>query len=126
MTLSGCSRSGNRTTGRQNRIQRSADANERVSQPVKPDAQPTIAVRGSGPDEVPIEQENGVYKIPVTVNSVQMKFILDTGASVISMSATEAAFLYKKGTITSEDILGTVQQMPVAIFHRVQLFGCAP
>jgi aspartyl protease family protein len=37
-----------------------------------------------------------------------MKFIFDTGASSISMSETEAAFLYKQGTLTEEDFQGKV------------------
>lgn len=53
-----------------------------------------------------MERENGVYKVPVTVNGVPMKFILDTGASLISMSATEAEFLHKQGAISDADIIG--------------------
>jgi aspartyl protease family protein len=61
---------------------------------------------GSGPTEVAMEKENGVYKVPVTVNGLPMKFILDTGASLISMSATEAEFMYKQGAISESDIVG--------------------
>lgn len=53
-----------------------------------------------------MEKENGVYKVPVTVNGVPMKFILDTGASLISISATEADFMFKQGAITESDIIG--------------------
>ncbi len=53
-----------------------------------------------------MERDNGVYKVPVTVNGVPMKFILDTGASLISMSATEAERMYERGAITSADIIG--------------------
>ena len=35
-----------------------------------------------------------------------MKFIFDTGASIISISQAEAAFLYKQGTLTDEDFIG--------------------
>jgi aspartyl protease family protein len=38
-----------------------------------------------------------------------MNFIFDTGASDITISATEAMFLYKQGTLQQEDILGTQQ-----------------
>ena len=34
-----------------------------------------------------------------------MTFIFDTGASLISISETEAAFLYKQGTLTDDDII---------------------
>lgn len=50
---------------------------------------------------------NGVYQIPVLINGVQMSFIFDTGASIISISATEALFLLKQGKLTKEDIIGT-------------------
>lgn len=53
---------------------------------------------------VNMEEENGVYKIPVTIDDVPMFFIFDTGASTISISETEAAFLYKQGKLTDEDV----------------------
>lgn len=37
-----------------------------------------------------------------------MNFIFDTGASIISISATEAMFLYKQGTLKEEDFIGNV------------------
>lgn len=52
-------------------------------------------------------KENGVYKIPVEINGVEMSFILDTGASLISISAMEAGFLYKQGKLKDEDFIGT-------------------
>lgn len=56
---------------------------------------------------VKIEKKDGVYFIPVKVNGVEMSFIFDTGASDISISETEAKFLYKQGKITENDILRT-------------------
>ena len=53
-----------------------------------------------------MSRENGVYKVPVTVNGVPMRFILDTGASLISMSTAEAERMYKSGAITKDDIIG--------------------
>jgi len=53
-----------------------------------------------------MEKENGVYKVPVIVNGISMKFILDTGASLISISSTEAEFMLKQGTITEADVVG--------------------
>ena len=38
-----------------------------------------------------------------------MFFIFDTGASDITISLTEATFLYKQGTLTDDDFLGTQQ-----------------
>ncbi len=54
-----------------------------------------------------LQEGDGVYRIPVLINDVQMKFIFDTGAGMISMSATEARFLYKQGTLTDEDFIET-------------------
>jgi aspartyl protease family protein len=61
----------------------------------------------SGKTIVKMEKQNGVYQIPVEVNGVKMYFIFDTGASTISISETEAIFLYKQGSLAKEDILGT-------------------
>ena len=57
---------------------------------------------------IPLESADGVYYITAKVNDIPMKFIFDTGASSISMSETEAAFLYKQGTLTEEDFQGKV------------------
>ncbi len=56
---------------------------------------------------VKIEKVNGVYQIPVEIDGTSMFFIFDTGASTISISETEAGFLYKQGKLTKEDIKGT-------------------
>lgn len=51
-------------------------------------------------------KKNGVYYIPTLVNGIPMQFILDTGASVVSISLTEALFLFKNGKLAKSDILG--------------------
>lgn len=56
---------------------------------------------------VKMKKNGGVYFIPVIVNGVEMSFIFDTGASDISISETEAKFLYKQGKISEKDILRT-------------------
>ena len=58
--------------------------------------------------EIKMIYENGVYKIPTEVNGISMKFIFDTGASIISISETEALYLFKQGAINEEDILGSI------------------
>ena len=58
---------------------------------------------------VPLESENGVLYLKVKVNDVPMRFIFDTGASVISMSLTEAQFLYKQGTLTDDDFVDVIK-----------------
>lgn len=55
-----------------------------------------------------MEYVNGVYYLKVEVNDIPMKFIFDTGASIISISQAEAVFLYKQGTLTDEDFVGSV------------------
>ena len=69
-------------------------------------AKPVLKQMGSGPTEVAMVLENGVYKVPVTVNGVPMRFILDTGASLISMSLAEAELMYRRGAISTADIIG--------------------
>ena len=48
-------------------------------------------------------------EVPVGINGTPMKFIFDTGAGLVSISNVEAAYLYKQGTLSKEDILGTAQ-----------------
>ena len=54
-------------------------------------------------------KENGVYKIPVLINGLNMVFIFDTGAGLISISNVEASYLYKQGKLSKEDILGRAE-----------------
>ena len=54
-------------------------------------------------------ENGGVYTIPCKINGTPMEFIFDTGASDITISLTEAIFLYKQGTLKDEDFLGTQQ-----------------
>jgi clan AA aspartic protease (TIGR02281 family) len=58
-----------------------------------------------------MEKINGVYQIPCKINGIEMKFILDTGASDVSISKTEANFLAKQGLITEDDIIGKQQYL---------------
>lgn len=58
---------------------------------------------------VKMQNENGVYYVPCKINGTEMNFIFDTGASNITMSETEAIFLYKQGKLTEEDFVGTQQ-----------------
>ena len=62
-----------------------------------------------GNNIVKMKKYGGVYEIPVEINGSKMDFIFDTGASDITISATEAMFLYKQGTLTEDDIKGTQQ-----------------
>jgi aspartyl protease family protein len=67
----------------------------------------------NGKAVVKMNKKNGVYEVPIEINSSKMFFIFDTGASDITISLTEAIFLYKQGTLTDDDFLGT-QQFQIA------------
>jgi aspartyl protease family protein len=56
---------------------------------------------------VKMTKVDGVFQIPVMINGIEMYFIFDTGAGLISISETEATFLYKQGRLSEDDILGT-------------------
>jgi aspartyl protease family protein len=62
-----------------------------------------------GKSVIKMRKEYGVYHVPCIINGVEMEFIFDTGASDITMSLTEAKFLYKQGKLTDDDIRGTQQ-----------------
>lgn len=58
---------------------------------------------------IKMESENGVYKIPCTVNGYRLKMVFDTGASVVSMSSTTAQYLYNNHYITDADFISKGQ-----------------
>lgn len=91
INCNGCSRSG-----------RNSSRNSRN------DSRQISILNRSGKTTVKMSEENGTYKIPVEINGSNMNFIFDTGASIISMSETEAMFLYKQGTLKEEDFVGNV------------------
>ena len=81
---------------------------------------------------VPMNYRDGVYYINIEVNDVPMKFIFDTGASIISISQTEAVFLQKQGTLTESDFKhtsyftdanGNVSESIIVNLRKVQI-GC--
>jgi len=49
------------------------------------------------------ELKSGVYEIPCTVNDLPLKFIFDTGASDITISSLEAAFMLKNNYLNEYD-----------------------
>lgn len=49
----------------------------------------------------------GTYEIPCTVNGLKLNFIFDTGASDVTISLTEALFMFKNGYLNEEDIIGS-------------------
>ena len=49
---------------------------------------------------------SGLYEVPCTINDLPLKFILDTGASAVTISSVEATFMLKNGYLTESDIKG--------------------
>lgn len=58
---------------------------------------------------VPYRNENGVKYVSVKVNGVGFEMIFDTGCSGALISVAEANYLYQKGKLTQDDILGFAQ-----------------
>lgn len=54
-----------------------------------------------------LKKEGGVSIIPCKVNGIPLSFIFDTGASDVTISLTEAQFMFKNGYLTKDDIIGT-------------------
>jgi hypothetical protein len=54
-----------------------------------------------------MKKEGGVSIIPCKVNGLSLSFIFDTGASDVTISLTEAQFMFKNGYLTKDDIIGT-------------------
>jgi aspartyl protease family protein len=61
---------------------------------------------GGGKTVVKFEQESGVLHIPVIINGVEIYFIFDTGAGLISISQSVADDLYRKGKLRDSDFIG--------------------
>lgn len=48
----------------------------------------------------------GVYEVPCNINGLPLRFILDTGASTVSISSVEASFMLKNNFLKESDIKG--------------------
>lgn len=53
------------------------------------------------------KNNGGTFTIDCKVNGLPLKFIFDTGASDVSISLTEALFMFKNGYLDEDDITGT-------------------
>lgn len=53
------------------------------------------------------KMSGGTFEIPCRVNGLELQFIFDTGASDVSISLTEAIFMFKNGYLSEKDITGT-------------------
>ena len=77
-----------------------------------------------------MRKEAGVYHVPCKINGTEMEFIFDTGASDITMSPTEAKFLFKQGKLTHDDFRdkqmykvadGSIHEGMVVILRTVEI-----
>ena len=68
---------------------------------------PSEKVETKKVESIQMRKEGGVYLVPTKVNGIPMEFIIDTGASMVSISTTEALFLYKNGLLSESDRIGT-------------------
>lgn len=59
--------------------------------------------------EVPFTKEGGVCKVKCSINNLPLHFIFDTGASSVSISNTEASFMFKNGYLSEKDVIGSSQ-----------------
>jgi predicted aspartyl protease len=76
-----------------------------ASMPAKPSEQPSVI---SGATVVPMVPEGGSFVVPVRINDqITLKFVIDSGASDVSIPADVVMTLLRTGTITDADFLGT-------------------
>ena len=62
----------------------------------------------SGGTVVPMVPEGGTFVVPVRINDqITLKFVIDSGASDVSVPADVVMTLLRTGTITDADFLGT-------------------
>jgi aspartyl protease family protein len=89
----GCSRSGRESLVGQTR--NPAGIAERDAMPAH-----------SSENIVRMRHAGGIYYVPLKVNGLEMEFIFDTGASIISISLNEARLMRRQGKLDENDILG--------------------
>lgn len=58
--------------------------------------------------DVPFREEGGVKLIPVQINGLKLDMIFDTGCSMTLISMAEANYLYSKGLLSQEDVIGAL------------------
>ncbi len=66
-----------------------------------------MATLAHAQDVIQMEKKGGVYKVPCKINGLALKFVFDTGASDVSISLTEALFMYKNDYLKESDFRGT-------------------
>jgi clan AA aspartic protease (TIGR02281 family) len=74
---------------------------------VPPRADRYVPVRGSDQVVVPMVSDGGTFAVPVTINNqITLKFVVDSGASDVSIPTDVVSTLVRTGTITDADFLG--------------------
>lgn len=58
---------------------------------------------------IPFTEKSGVKYVNVSVNGFGFEMIFDTGCSGTLISVAEANYLYQKGYLTEDDIMGVTQ-----------------
>lgn len=65
-------------------------------------------VLGSAQTVVPMDSDGGTFAVPVTINNqLTLKFVVDSGASDVSIPTDVVSTLVRTGTITDADFLGS-------------------
>ena len=64
----------------------------------------TGTTKSSNRNIIQMKKSSGVYHIPVTLNGMEMDYIFDTGASMITMSKSDYFRLKNAGKISESDI----------------------
>lgn len=71
-------------------------------------APPAIATGTAIATEVPVVPDGGTFTVPVSINdTIVLRFTIDSGASDVSIPADVVSTLFRAGTVTREDFLGT-------------------
>lgn len=56
--------------------------------------------------EIPFKRRNGITEVNCSINGLPLYFIFDTGASDVTISSVEAAFMFKNGYLSEKDVIG--------------------
>ena len=84
----------------------SSDEAEESDRAFRDKASPGDTSPSSESIEIPYREQGGVKYVKVEVNGMGVEMIFDTGASNTLISMAEARYLYEKGQLTADDILG--------------------
>src|SRR5271166_3464262 len=67
-----------------------------------------LQIHSAAADTIQLERQGGIYMLPVRINgSITLPFVLDTGASDVSIPADVFLTLTRTGTVKASDFVGT-------------------